>query len=135
MTRSSISKPLYRFAADLVLGFGFFVLLAIAVAGTARLTQVASGVAHAGGLVQALQDSDIVAGPSLVQPATVALAPPPHAKRPDAGSVVAFAVLATVFALMFAFNLAFFRHLRTAYASPRGAKRRWAKWSARRPQA
>ena len=127
MTRQSGAKLANRFALDAALGLSFFVMAAIAVAGTARLTHWASSAAHAGGLIQVVQQAKIEA--KAQQVTAVAMRIEPARATAETGTVMPVAILSGVFALMFAFNLAFFRHIRQAYRAPRTGLGPYARWS------
>lgn len=123
----SVSPGVYRFAADVLLGLGFFALVTAGVVGTARLTHWVTGAAHAGGIIQIVDPAHLTKKTQQLQ--TVAFQIEPAMTHSDASQMVSFAILSGVFALMFAGNLAFFRHLKHAYRAPRAGLGQPSKWS------
>jgi hypothetical protein len=127
MTRQSGTHGAYRLAADAALGLSFFVLALVTIIGTARLTHWASSAAYAGGIIQVVQQPKVAA--TSEQVTAVALRLQPAKASAEAGKLMSVAILSGVFALMFAFNLAFFRHIRKAYRAPRSGLGPYARWS------
>ena len=126
MSRSGPLMLVLRTAADVALGLILFAVFALAL-GAFERTQVAAhrlgGIlsvsASAGDLLKfSIDDSPLIAA------AVVATAVPvPHRGAvgllPHTTRQTAFLLLAGIFSALVAFNLAFFRHLRREYASPR----------------
>ena len=119
-------RAVLRIAADALIGLVLFVAFAFAVGAyeshstaTHRLGGILSVSSSAGDLLKfSIDDSPLIAA------AVVATAVPvPHTggvslpRQPTRQT--AFLLLAGVFSALVAFNLAFFRHLRREYASPR----------------
>lgn len=118
-------RLLFRTTADALLGLALFAIAAFAVGAYGRtadathhLGDILSVSSSAGDLLKfSLDDSPLMAA------AVVATAVPmPHLSAvtslrtpPD----TAFLLLAGIFSALVALNLAFFRHLRREYASPR----------------
>jgi len=126
----SISGPLrliLRTTADVTIGLILFVTFALAVgayernsAATHRLGGLLAVSSSAGDLLKfSLDDSPLIAAAVVATavpvPQTAVFGPPPRA----IGGWAAMLLLGSVFSGMVAFNLAFFRHLRREYASPR----------------
>lgn len=125
----AVSGPLrifLRTAADAMIGLVLFLTFALAVTAyerssvvTHRLGDILAVSSSAGELLKfQLDDSPLIAA------AVVATAVPvPHAgsmsRLPQPSGQAAFLLLAGIFSALVAFNLAFFRHLRREYASPR----------------
>jgi hypothetical protein len=130
MTKLSGTPVTYRFVADALLGLGFFVLVLVAIVGTAQFAHWASSAAHAGGIIQVVQQPKIEAKPELVMAAAERIEP--SKASAEAGKLLPVMILSGVFALMFAFNLAFFRHIRQAYRAPRTGLGPYARWSGTR---
>ncbi len=121
-----------RTAADVLVGLVLFVAFAVAVAAleshssaTHRLGGILAVSSSAGDLLKlSLDDSPLIAA------AVVATAVPVPQSAAVSGlrntpRDTAYVLLAGIFSALVAFNLAFFRHLRREYASPRrGAWRR-----------
>ncbi len=130
MTKVSGTPVAYRFVADALMGLGFFVLILAAIVGTAQLAHWASSAAHAGGIIEAVQAANIEAKSELVMAAAERIEP--SKASVEAGKLLPIMILSGVFALMFAFNLAFFRHIRHAYRAPRTGLGPYARWSGSR---
>jgi hypothetical protein len=126
MTKIGPLRTVLRIAADALIGLVLFVAFAFAVGAyeshstaTHRLGGILSMSSSAGDLLKfSLDDSPLIAA------AVVATAVPVphtatitglHSTRRD----TAYVLLAGIFSALVAFNLAFFRHLRREYASPR----------------
>jgi hypothetical protein len=126
MSHAGPLRLILRTAADIFLGVLLFVSFALALsayernsAATHRLGGLLSVSSSAGDLLKfSLDDSPLIAA------AVVATAVPvpqseafsaPHQTTKSA----AILLVGSVFSLIVAFNLAFFRHLRREYASPR----------------
>ncbi len=125
----SISGPfrtILRTAGDAMIGLVLFLMFALAVSAyertydaTHRLGDILSVSSNAGDLLKFSLD-----GSPLIAAAVVATAVPvPHSgatsRLPRTDGRTAFLLLAGIFSGLVAFNLAFFRHLRREYASPR----------------
>ena len=127
MSRSGPLRLVLRTAADALIGLILFVAFALAIgayertsAATHRLGGLLSVSSSAGDLLKfSLDDSPLIAA------AVVATAVPvPHRSavsrlRHTTQQDGAIVLLAGIFSALVAFNLAFFRHLRREYASPR----------------
>jgi hypothetical protein len=126
MSKSGPLRLVLRTAADVTLGLILFVIFALAVGAfqrthvaTHRLGGLLSVSSSAGDLLKfSIDDSPLIAA------AVVATAVPvPHDGVPSlprqTPREAAFLLLAGIFSALVAFNLAFFRHLRREYASPR----------------
>jgi hypothetical protein len=125
----SISGPIrliLRTTADAMIGLVLFLTFALAI-GAYERTSVAT---HRLGDILAVSSSagDLLKfslnGSPLIAAAVVATAVPvPHSgaenRLPRTNGAPAFLLLAGIFSALVAFNLAFFRHLRREYASPR----------------
>lgn len=126
MSLSGPVRLVLRTATDALIGLVLFLAFAFVVSAyertsvaTHRLGDILAVSASAGDLLKfTLDDSPLIAA------AVVATAVP----VPDAGAAsglhspskeTAFLLLAAIFSALVAFNLAFFRHLRREYASPR----------------
>lgn len=129
MSSSGHSRLIWRTAADALIGLVLFVTFATAIgayerasAAKHRLGDLLAVSSSAGDLLKfSLDDTPLLAA------AVVATAVPVqhrsvenhirhlHSSRRDA----AYMLLAGIFSALMAFNLAFFRHLRREYASPR----------------
>jgi hypothetical protein len=125
----SLSGPLrlaLRTAADVALGLVLFAVFALALGAfertqvaTHRLGSILSVSSSAGDLIKfSIDDSPLIAAAVVATavpvPHTAAVSLPGQPTRQ-----AAFLLLAGVFSALVAFNLAFFRHLRREYASPR----------------
>jgi site-specific recombinase len=139
----STSGPLrfaIRTAADALIGLVLFLAFAFAIGAyertsvvTHRLGDILAASSSAGDLLKfSLDDSPVIVA------AVVATAVP----VPQSGAVsglrhttrqTAFVLLAGIFSALVAFNLAFFRHLRREYASPRRGAWRGGSGSAGSP--
>lgn len=119
-------KIVLRTLADALIGLVLFVAFAFAIGcyeshspATHRLGGILSMSSSAGDLLKfSLDDSPLIAA------AVVATAVPvPHAAAGtglrNTTRDTAYVLLAAIFSALVAFNLAFFRHLRREYASPR----------------
>lgn len=125
----SISGPIrtiLRTAGDAFVGLALFSTFALAISAyertsvaTHRLGDILAVSSSAGELLKfSLDDSPLIAA------AVVATAVPvPHSgsanRLPRTTGPTAFLLLGGIFSALVAFNLAFFRHLRREYASPR----------------
>lgn len=126
MSTSGPLRLVLRTGADVTLGLILFAIFALALGAfertqvaTHRLGGILSVSSSAGDLLKfSIDDSPLIAA------AVVATAVP----VPHTGAVslphqttrqTAFVLLAGIFSALVAFNLAFFRHLRREYASPR----------------
>jgi hypothetical protein len=115
-----------RTAGDAMLGLVLFLMFALAISAyertsiaTHRLGDILAVSSSAGDLLKFSLD-----GSPLIAAAVVATAVPvPHSgaenRLPRTNGATAFLLLAGIFSALVAFNLAFFRHLRREYASPR----------------
>ena len=126
MTKTGPLRTVLRIAADALIGLVLFVAFAFAVGAyeshslaTHRLGGILSMSSSAGDLLKfSLDDSPLIAA------AVVATAVPvPHTATAtglhSTTRDTAYMLLAGIFSALVAFNLAFFRHLRREYASPR----------------
>jgi hypothetical protein len=126
MAMSGPFRMVLRTVADALIGLVLFVTFAFAIGAyertsvaTYRLGDILAVSSSAGDLLKfSLQDSPVIAA------AVVATAVPvPHSGAmvglPRTPGHMAFFLLAGIFSALVAFNLAFFRHLRREYASPR----------------
>lgn len=126
MTKIRPLKMVLRTVADALFGLVLFVAFAFAVGAyesrslaTHRLGGILSMSSSAGDLLKfSLDDSPLIAA------AVVATAVPvPHTATAtglrSTTRDTAYVLLAGIFSALVAFNLAFFRHLRREYASPR----------------
>jgi hypothetical protein len=118
MNLKPTQRPMRRAAADVVLGLALFLAFAFGLIG-ARLDDASHGQANAAELARVAAFT----GPMGAKSATVTVAAKPAilltTGTPAAsGQTSAMLLLAAVFAVLFAFNLAFFRHLRRVYAAP-----------------
>ena len=115
-----------RTAADVFIGLILFVTFALALsahertsAATHRLGDLLSISSSAGDLLKfSLDDSPLIAAAVVATavpvPQAAAFSAPRHARKAPL-----LLLLAGIFSMIVAFNLAFFRHLRREYASPR----------------
>lgn len=129
LRKMSVPGPIrlvVRTLADTLIGLALFLTFAFAFStyersslATHRLSDILAVSSSAGDLLKfSLDDSPLLAA------AVVATAVPVQhtgvpAVLPHTTRKTAFALLAGIFSLLVAFNLAFFRHLRREYASPR----------------
>ncbi|MGZ5823318.1 MAG: hypothetical protein ACXWJ2_05185 [Hyphomicrobium sp.] len=126
MTKIRPLKMVLRTVADALFGLVLFLAFAFAVGAyeshspaTHRLGGILSMSSSAGDLLKfSLDDSPLIAA------AVVATAVPvPHSATVSGlrstTRDTAYVLLAVIFSALVAFNLAFFRHLRREYASPR----------------
>jgi len=126
MSKSGPLRLVLRTAADVTLGLILFAIFALALGAfertqvaTHRLGGILSVSSSAGDLLKfSIDDSPLIAA------AVVATAVP--VSRTSAADLprqtprqTAFLLLGGIFSALVAFNLAFFRHLRREYASPR----------------
>jgi hypothetical protein len=115
-----------RLGADALIGLALFLVFTVAIGAEQRaavaqhrLGDILAVSSSAGDLLKfSLDDSPLIAA------AVVATAVPvPHADAarglPRTPRQTAFVLLAGIFSALVAMNLAFFRHLRRVYASPR----------------
>jgi len=125
----SISGPFRTFlrtAGDAIVGLALFLAFALAISAyehtsdaTHRLGDILAVSSSAGELLKfSLDDNPLIAA------AVVATAVPvPHSgsanRLPRTTGPTAVLLLGGIFSALVAFNLAFFRHLRREYASPR----------------
>jgi hypothetical protein len=115
-----------RIARDAFFGLVLFATFALAVnaydrtsAATHRLTDILSVSSSAGDLLKfSLEDNPLIAA-AVVATAVPAPQTAMTATMPKTSRHTAFFLLAGIFSALVAFNLAFFRHLRREYASPR----------------
>jgi hypothetical protein len=115
-----------RTAVDALIGLVLFLTFALALTAyerssvvTHRLGDILAVSSSAGELLKFQLDAS-----PLIAAAVVATAVPvPHSgsmsRLPQPSGQAAFLLLAGIFSALVAFNLAFFRHLRREYASPR----------------
>ena len=126
MSKSGPLRLVVRTTADITIGLILFVTFALALgahertsAATHRLGGLLSVSSSAGDLLKfSLDDSPLIAAAVVATavpvPQTAAFSAP---HSPTKGNAIL--LLAGVFSMIVAFNLAFFRHLRREYASPR----------------
>ena len=119
-----------RAAVDVTIGLGVFIAFAGVISGIPSLSDLVSVPAEAGELAKAAAHSVTLSSPVVIE-TKVAAAPSfmVEASAKEPGRALALMLLAGVFTALFAFNLAFFRHLSRAYASPRRQPRKWLPWS------
>jgi hypothetical protein len=127
MSKSGSLRLILRTAGDAVIGLVLFLTFALAFStyertsvATHRLGDILAVSSSAGDLLKfSLDDSPLIAA------AVVATAVPvPHtgaaaSRLPPTRGSTAFLLLGGIFSALVALNLAFFRHLRREYASPR----------------
>jgi hypothetical protein len=125
MSKAGRLRLVLRTTADITIGLILFVTFALALsahertsAATHRLGSLLSVSSSAGDLLKfSLDDNPLIAAAVVATavpvPQTAFSAPHP----PTKGNAIL--LLAGVFSMIVAFNLAFFRHLRREYASPR----------------
>ena len=118
-----------RALGDVITGLAIFMIFAGALSGVPRLSDLLAMPAHAGELAKAAAHSVTISTPAVVEVKATAPSFMVEASAKQPGRAIALTVLAGVFTALFAFNLAFFRHLRRAYASPRRGGRRRDFWS------
>ena len=104
-----------------MLGLGLFAVLAVGLAGDPRTWSATSAAASDTAITRAI-DMTSPPGPAAENSMVAALLRAPAiaadlASGPGRGSAIL--ILGLTFSLMFAFNLALWRHLRRVYASPR----------------
>lgn len=126
MAISQSFRTVLRTLRDALFGLALFVIFAFAISAYNRtsitaypLTDILALSSSAGDLIKfSLKDSPLIATAVI---ATAAPAPRVRATRslPPTPPQPAFVLLAGIFSALVAFNLAFFRHLRREYASPR----------------
>ncbi len=126
MSNAGPLRLVLRTAADVCIGLILFVTFALAIsahqrtsAATHRLGGLLSVSSSAGELLKfSLDDSPLIAAAVVATavpvPPTAAFSAPRHATK--GGAIL---LLGAIFSMIVAFNLAFFRHLRREYASPR----------------
>jgi hypothetical protein len=126
MSKAGPSRLALRVAADAVLGLILFAVFAVALGAfertqvaTHRLGGILSISSSAGELFKfSIDDSPLIAAAvvaTAVPVPTTAAITMPHGPTKHAALVL----LAGIFSTLVALNLAFFRHLRREYASPR----------------
>jgi len=126
MSNTGPVRLVLRTVADALIGLALFVTFAFAISAyertavaTHRLGDILAVSSSAGDLLKfSLDDSPLIAA------AVVATAVPvPHSGGnsglPRTPRETSYLLLAGIFSALVAFNLAFFRHLRREYASPR----------------
>jgi len=126
MSDSGSLRLVLRTVGDALIGLVLFLMFALAIStyerttvATHRLGDLLAVSSSAGDLLKfSLDDSPLIAA------AVVATAVPvPHSgapgRVPPTGGPKAFLLLGGIFSTLVALNLAFFRHLRREYASPR----------------
>lgn len=126
MTMSGPFRTVLRTGGDALIGLVLFLTFALAISAydrtsnaTHRLTDILSVSSNAGDLLKfSLQDSPLIAA-AVVATAVPAPRSNPAVTLPRTPRHTAFLLLAGIFSALVAFNLAFFRHLRREYASPR----------------
>lgn len=126
-TRAVTTKPVHRVAVDAGLGLVLFVAFAMGLLGAPNFSDVLTG-----GQARAADLARVAAftGPTLPSAIEPAAARPAILLSARSGpvqgtsSTSAIALLAGVFAGLFAFNLAFFRHLRRVYVITDGGRHR-----------
>ncbi len=127
MSNAGPLRLVLRTAADVCIGLILFVSFALAIsahqrtsAATHRLGGLLSISSSAGELLKfSLDDSPLIAAAVVATAVPVpqqaaAFSAPRHTTK--GGAIV---LLGAIFSMIVAFNLAFFRHLRREYASPR----------------
>lgn len=126
MTISGPYRTVLRTARDALIGLVLFLTFALAISAydrtsvaTHRLTDILAVSSNAGDLLKfSLQDSPLIAA-AVVATAVPAPRSGASVALPRTSRHTAFLLLAGIFSALVAFNLAFFRHLRREYASPR----------------
>jgi hypothetical protein len=126
MSTTGPARMVVRAVADALIGLALFLTFAFAIGAyertsvaTHHLGDILAVSSSAGDLLKfSLDDSPLIAA------AVVATAVPvPHSGAPTGvphtTKETAFVLLAAIFSALVALNLAFFRHLRREYASPR----------------
>ena len=126
MLRRRAAKMFLRTIGDATIGLAFFLIFAVAIGNYQRVSDVANRMgdilsvsSNAGGFFRfSLDDSPMIAA------AVVATTIPGHSARGVTGlrqtdRKSAFLLLGAIFSALMALNLAFIRHLRREYASPR----------------
>lgn len=114
-------RNLWRGLRDLALGAGLFVILSLGLAGhpSHGLCSPAAASEGVATVIEAISAGGAGADDAVVAALTSRVGPARAGRREE------LFILGLSFALMFAFNLAIWRHLRRVYASPRrGAWRR-----------
>jgi hypothetical protein len=126
MSKSGPFRMILRTTGDAMIGLVLFLMFALAIStyertsvATHRLGEILTVSSNAGDLLKFSLD-----GSPLIAAAVVATAVPvPHTgianRLPPTDGPAPFLLLAGIFSGLVAFNLAFFRHLRREYASPR----------------
>lgn len=120
MSQIPASKTLRRAALDAGIGLTLFLSLAFGLLEASDFGFTGSNPAEAAEISRIAASTDLS---TFISPVELAAAKQPIssdqtslAAAPDRGAVF---LLAAVFAALFSFNLAFFRHLRRVYAKPR----------------
>jgi hypothetical protein len=122
-------RPVRRAATDAILGLFLFVAFAFGLLGAPRLSEITtSGQANAAEMARIAAFTGPIAASSPVEtaatrPAILVSARADFMADPGPSRTTAILLLAGVFAVLFAFNLAFFRHLRRAYTPPVQSRR------------
>ena len=120
----SSPKPVRRAAADAILGLTLFVVFAIGLLGAPNFSDfTTSGQAKAAEMARVAAFTGPISTVGKVEhdairPAILVSARTATSAGPGPSRMTAIGLLAGVFAVLFAFNLAFFRHLRRVYAAP-----------------
>jgi hypothetical protein len=128
MNMTPSPRPVRRAAADAVLGLTLFVAFAFGLMGAPNLSDLThSTQATAAEMAKVAAFTGPLATESQFEKAAIRPAILVTVKPDIAAATVnqpaAFSLLAAVFAALFAFNLAFFRHLRRVYAVPARPRR------------
>lgn len=114
------SRKSFRYAArDAMLGLALFFAFAWGLLGTPSLSHLPGNAATAAEMARVAAFTGPMATADAVTEVaatTVASGSPRAATGPSRATTLA--LLAGVFAVLFAFNLAFFRHLRNVYVTP-----------------
>lgn len=132
------SRKSFRLAArDAMLGLGLFFAFGWGLLGTPSAVYLMGGAASAAELSRvAAFTGPMATADSITQVAARPGTTGSVTTVPGPDRATALTLLAGVFAVLFAFNLAFFRHLRNVYVSPPGRPRTAAEgWSRRKPRA
>lgn len=127
MRQTPNPRAVRRAVIDAGLGLGLFLALAVGLLGASGLGLTAASQASAAEMARVAAFTGPLATNSAIE--TAAAKPAILVSQPstgtDADRTGAMVLLAAVFAALFSFNLAFFRHLRRVYAAPRrGGPRR-----------
>lgn len=119
-----IHTSIGRIAKDAAAGLAIYMVLAVGLLGAPSFGESTWGNAHAAGLGRV----KVFTGPMADAGSTVALTVhspllvPRSSTKPSTAHVGTVVALGAVFAALFAFNLAFFRHLRRVYVAPRSRR-------------